>query len=592
MLAIILYAAVVCPGLKARFPVRRVVALVGALALVPAAIAMAPTANATSSYSFSVDFGANTASQLPVTLTLPAPADGSAVTSVAFKWDVSAVPWASGAVQPGTFGGGQTVDTPTCVAGQPCTVLATLTTGTMANATDTIKAVASGTSGYLGTIQTSVPIVNAKPSITAAWPTTSAEWSPWGQSTLTTAPQTSTDGLAIKDVRLYDSTSSTATPIAEADSAPWTLSFDASVLGPQGATGSLRLLVEDVGGNTAFTAEKTLSEPPALVSDDFADGTEVGSTLAGFNQVSFTATVPDSVNVTTAEQYYGPVNWPAGIRGFAVSIDGGAPDQRDWNGSWTGTTSPPRTIHYIYQLPAGITPGTHTLSVTAQTTYGAESTTTSHFVIGDGADFSPLTASGKTVGAATIFAVGRPVTLARIATERVLGGSLVDAGAEGADFTLVSATPSGPELAGAASYSIVGTFAPTAPGTYLLRFCAVSPGGNSCADWIDDPKQQVSQQLTAEYATKLAFARTALSGVHRIVHATVKDAISGRGLSAVPVTIQRRVGTRWVNVISAKSTSTGAVTLMFTKTSRATYRLITKGIAGKDMAAASVSKAF
>lgn len=571
---------------------RRLALFGAAVALLAAAgLALVPSAEATSAYSFNVTFGTNTASQLPVTVSLPAPADGSAVTSVTFKWQTSSAPWVSGAVGP-AFNGQQVVEAPSCVAGAGCIVDATLPTGTMANATDTIQVFVTSSSGVLGTSTWSVAIQNAKPSVSAAWPTTAAEWSAWGDATVATAPVASTDGVAIKDVRLYDSSSSTALPIAEADAAPWDLTFDTSVLGAQGAKGVLFLMVEDTAGNTFATRENYLVEPPATIGTTFVDGDTIGSTLAQSNTVDLTAAVPDSVTVSTQERDDGvAVTWPAGILGFDISVDGGAPVFDGWR-NFAYSADPQRAVEDDYQLPADIPAGQHTLTLTAETSYGAESTMTTHFVIADGANFSPIISGGKTVTSNSIFAVGRASLLTVNATARTSGTWLTTPSVQGPTFKLTTANAAGQTAAGARSYALTGAFTPTKPGQYLLSFCVESSGSVPCGSGTEGPKQIVSKLVTAEYATKLAFTSTGISGGRRVVHATVKDSVKGVALAKVTVQLQRKKGTRWISIGSAKSTASGAVTITATKTVRATYRLLTNGLAKTDMAATSATKSF
>lgn len=568
----------------------RRLALASLLALACTAGVVAP-AGAVSSYSFSAAFGANGASELPVTLTLPAPADGSAVTSVTFAWDTSSAPWATGTVQPGSYGGQQVVATPTCVAGAPCTVDATITTGTMSNGADNLRMTVAGTNGYLGTKTSSVSIANAKPSVSVAWPTTSSELAVWGDTTLPVTPAPSADGLPISAVRLYDSASSSAQPIAEADAAPWDLHFDASTVGAQDTKGAFYVMVEDTSGNVARVSKSALVEPPATVGTDVVSGGVAGSTLNQAVDVRLQAAVPDGVDVTTNEQDAGgPVTWAAGIRGFSVSLDGEAPVHLDWNGSWTGTSAPTRDATFDYRLDR-VAAGSHELTVTAQTTYGAESTTTTPFLVADGASFGPLMLGAKSITRSTVVPVGRTATVTTTASSGVAGTWLSQPTGVGS-LALTAAVPTGLAPDQTSSYALAGTFKPNHPGTWSVGFCVASSGSAACTGGETDPRMVVTHSLVAEYQTRLALTTASTVNRRRVVHATAKDAVLGRALGGLAVQLQRYSGGRWSTVATATSTSRGSLTFSSALTTRSTYRLRTAGISGQDMAATSATKDF
>lgn len=566
-----------------------------AIALVAAAgLLCSPSAHASSAYPFTPVFGTNADSELPVTVSLPAPADGSAVTTLTFEWATSPTPWETSSAPPGNLDGQYVVDQTGCAAASACTVTATIPSGSMSNGTVTVTTVAADANGELGTAQTTVSISNAKPTVTAAWPTYSKEWAPSGTASVTADPEPSIDGVPITDVKLYDSSSSTAQPIAEATSAPWTLTFDSSVLGAQGTIGRLSIMAQDAHGNFVSTSEATRVEPAATVSAAFEDGAIIGSALNSPDEgdVQVEAAVPDSVSLTTDESDEGvAVSWPAGIRGFEFSIDGGTPVQRDWAEWWTDTPTPPRSIDYSYQLPDDLTGGTHTIAITAETTYGSETTTTTHFVLAAGARFSSFSSAGKAVSSSTIFAVGKKTPLSVVATNITPGAGLSSPAVYGIGLRLVSAVPSDTSSAGAGKYTFTTGFTPTKPGAYYLVFCVESTDSSACANGAPDGQADVLY-ARAEYESRLAFASVKAAGKTATVTGAVSDTVDGHGLGKVPVSLERKQGKRWRTVAKATSIASGKVIFHVSKAPKAAYRLVTAGTSGKVTAATSPSKSF
>jgi hypothetical protein len=552
--------------------------------------ALVDSANA-SGMSFGVTLGANAHSQLPVDITIAAPSDGSVVNQLKAQWTPTS-PWGGNMGVPGATGS-YVESISSCVAGQTCTFSVSVPTASMVNGTsDYLSLTVSTSSGLSGGRAVNVAINNPKPSITVdGWPTGAREWAADGPTTLVTRPQPSTAGVPIERVMVFQNpTTFSAAPIATTDAAPFTLAVDPSAIGPIGTQSQYVVVAQDAEGNYSSTWQRVLVAPGADVAPAAVDGANLGSAVNPL-PIMFDAegAIPDSVQFSTAENDPNgyQVSVPAGISSIAISVDGGQPASATWPNWVQGPNAPARGANYYtdWNPPADLSAGVHTVTYTVKTTYGATTTASRTFVIGDGVSFGPVkTSSGKVVVNGSVLPVGQSM-LTTTATARTPGTDVISQDAQGDAFFLYGSSA----LTSAAHQTTMTTgFIPSKVGTYTLWFYAGTVGSGPLNTTTPDSRREISRTVVVEYQTQMKIVGvTRANAKHqRTLTGYLYDYGYHRPLTGMRVTLQKLVNGRWVNVATTTSSSRGYVSYVI-GSARSTYRLTTPGRTRYAMAASS-----
>ncbi len=378
-----------------------------------------------------VTFGANTQARMPVTLVLPVPASGGAVTSVRAQWNEQ-VPQHPG----GTARVSKRFDASACTTGSSCTVTDVLPTAGMVNGTPSVTFVVSNAEGTVSFFDRRTEVANPKPSVTFTSP--APDEALWGEVTLAAAAAPSGDpGAApLAGVRFYvDGGLGADTAYVFDASAPYAITLPATDIAP--VLGSRRLVVvaEDADGN--------LSQLPAGTTGQAGRQVTVGPPpLAAWTSPRTAGAVRGSVRNGVELELHaalpGTAPDPEGhhrdpfVREFEVLLDGASvgtssyDEPASWNGYEPGRRL--RAIDAWWPLSAaqGLTRGRHTVTVVVRTSYNSVTEIRTPVLVADGVvRTGPVRSGGRKVRNGFTVTAGSQVRFSVPVATRVAGTGVV-----------------------------------------------------------------------------------------------------------------------------------------------------------------------
>lgn len=457
-----------------------------------------------------VSFGAHEHAQLPVTLELPAPASGGAITAVTAQWR-ELVPQDQLEPQPTTTLVRQPLDVSTCTAELTCELSAVLPTAGMTNGTQQIAFFVSNSEGPVGTVNRTTAVRNPKPTVSFTSPQSADAL--WGDVTLSADAAAATDSGAapLKGVRFYvDGDTSADAPYLFDDTASYAVTLPATDIASEYGSRYLVVVAEDTDGNLslmppaaeAASVRRRVSVGPAPLvnwTSPQTAGTISGSMRRGVS-LEFRAALPDS-----APARPGQPSDPY-IAGYDVFLDGSSLGSSNWNQptAWNnyqaGTKLRAIDGWWTMTAASGLTSGRHTVTVRVRTSYGGVATLTSDILVADGVSWGQVTTAGQVVDDGYVVTAGSLHRFTAPASTRVAGTSIdwPDVQTENQDLYMqgwpcASTDPSTCPAATVVQSDIWA--APDEPGTVTLTFTAQAH---------DDLPDTITRTLTVQPAARLS----------------------------------------------------------------------------------------
>ena len=537
-----------------------------------------------------VTFGENARASMPVTLELPAPASGGAITAVTASRD-EVVP------QRPTGGSNTTLvrtslDASGCTADATCTVHGVLPTARMVNGTPTVTFVVSNAEGTVSTFGRTPSVQNPKP--TVAFHSPQPNDALWEKATLTAdAAASPIEGAApLKGVRFYTrgDLAVDASYLFD-DTAPYSVTLEATDIAPVLGSQYLVVVAEDVDGNlsqmpvasqeTTARRRVTVGPPPLRRwASPRVGGRILGSMRTGVS-LEFHAALPD-----TAPTYPGHPIDPY-ISGYDVAVDGVPVGTSSWTSatSWNGYQAKRkmRAIDGWWPLGGaqGLTPGRHTVTVQVRTNYGAVSTLTSGILVADGVIWGPVRSGGQVVRDGHWVTAGTEHRFTVPVATRVAGTRLggVSASSAGRDLFPAGWPCSAEPVTCPESTRVrtVGWFAPRTAGERVVTFKAYADG---------DRADTLTRTIRIHPAARLLLeASTRLVSPGRDVELTARLTRRDTGTPEAGRTVRlqwRKAGSRrWDTVRSGVTGRDGAVRFRARPTADGYYRLRSAQVLGE-----------
>lgn len=521
--------------------------------------------------------------QMPIALDLPAPADGTQVTSATVTWQQQDPEYGTISI------GRESFDTSACVAGATCHVSMIVPTALIY---DDVDADHAGLVFEVGDLDGTVDVFNHtiylhNPTPTVRFTSPSFGQAIWGQTTFAVdaAPSTEPGAAPLAGVRFYVAGQK---GYQFDNTPPYALTLDASELGqvPQQAT--VYAVAQDTDGNLSAYPDPAHQTdmtrlvyigPPPLVSFDDSEGLQqlnVGSDPVG---LQWQAELPSD-----APADLGQPDDPSVVN-FDYAVDGTQYLSSSYPyaggsgyvpGVWT------LSGELWLTTDRGLTPGWHTAKVTVHTSYQSVASTRLRYVVADGAELAgPITANGRQVRDGYLVTAGRSYTLRAPVEAKVPGSHLVDAtmrfGGNWLDGIDSTCFLSGTGCRGSVTLSSSWQ-APRRPHTMTLTVSAgtTSPG-------VDD--NVFNRSIVVQPASRLSSAVSS-----RRVHRGDAVRVSGRLIrvdtgtpqAGAQVTLQwRPSGARqWRSIETHTTSGLGRVTYRTRPTGTGQYRLRFPGIRG------------
>ena len=555
--------------------------LFAAAALSTLAAGFSPVGPATAASAYgeaiTVAFGTNAASQIPVSVELPAPSGGTAVTKVTFSWQQSSPTF-------NTIGTGRyTLDTPWCVANETCHVETTLSTARMKNSNITsISVGASDGVTYLGGTTRQVPIANPKPNVTITSPDS---YSPvWESVTVAAEAAASSANAPLKGVRFYvRPTGNDADPYILDQTAPYSVDIPAADIAAPGASGIVWAVAEDVQGNLSISDDPypmrrtfVVAPPPEVTwTNPHAPEQPVGG-MSTNALLGWRARIPDIVPNTngTGRDY---------IESVEVLIDGQhwRTYQYDELSFYNPDSARNREVSYTDRWDA-MTPGRHVGTLVATTGWGSVASLDRAFVVTDGVNFSPITIDRRTLEDGSVVTAGTVHDLrysaeGKVAGSAIQGWDILDGSSSISDWPRNCSRPDWWRCPN--HVSVHGQWiAPNTVGNHVLRFEVGVWGDASPSSAERTVYVQPAGRLNASASASRIRAGRAVTLSGRLVRTD-----TGAGVRNVTLTLQwRATGTsRWRSLLTRTTDAQGRAQARSAPRRTGSYRWVTRGHLGR-----------
>lgn len=550
-----------------------------AAALSVLAVGLSPvgTANAVDTYgdAMTVTFGTNASSQIPVSVDLPAPSGGTAVTQVTFSWQQSSPTF-------NTIGTGRYVlDTPWCVANETCHVETALSTARMRNSSITgITVRASDGITSLGGTTRQVPIGNPKPSVTITSP---GNYSPvWENVTVVAEAAPSNANVPLEGVRFYiRPTGREEDPYILDETAPYAIDIAASDIAAPGASGMVWAVAEDVHGNLSpstdpYPMRRTLTVAPPPVVTWTSPGVP-GQPVGGMSTqalLAWRARIPNTVPSSNGlgKDY---------IKSVEIRIDGQHWVTYDYDRiSWYNPDDTwNREVSFSWFWD-GMTPGRHVGTLIATTGWGSVAALDRTFVVTDGVDFSPITIDGRTLKDGFVATAGtvhhlRYSAQGKVDGSAIQGWDILDGSSSISEWPRSCSRPDWwncPDR-----ISVRGSWlAPGTVGNHVLRF--------EVGVWGDASPSTVERTIYVQPAGRLgAFASASRTRAGKAVTLSgrLTRTDTGAGVRNVTLTLQWRASgtSRWQSLLTRTTDAQGRAQARSARRRSGDYRWVTRGAA-------------
>lgn len=535
----------------------------------------------------SVTFGENVHTQMPVSLDLPVPASGGAITSVVMKWQEE-VPQ-SGDTTPVS----QRLDASLCAADTPCHLDAVLPTARIPNGTAWVTFNVANSEGLVNFFNRAVSVQNPKPAV--AFTSPEPDVAVWGDVTIAAeaSPSAQPGAAPLAGVRFYinGNLSPDATYMFDA-TAPYSVTVPATDIAPVLGSRSIVVVAQDTEGNLSqmpttgpTTAMKRLVHvgPPPVVRWGNPPGKRraAGSVSQGV-MMDFYANLPD-----TAPALPGQISDPY-ISSVETLLDGTSvgkdsyTEPTTWNGLRGGLKL--RSVHgYVHLTTAtGLTSGRHQLTLRVTTSYGSVADTTTGILVSDGVSWTgPVTSGGKVVNDGFVVTAGATPTFQVPVATNVAGTRLVWAEMQIGDQSLLPAyawcPTADPYNCPESAVLRSGPWsAPDVPGTHTLEILAHADG--DVADTITRTiVVQPAARLSLDVSSHLVRPGRSVGLTGRLTRRDTGRAQAGR---AVDVQWLRSTGGRWQTVATRTTDTDGVVRIRVRPTANGFYRLRSAEIRG------------
>ncbi len=533
-----------------------------------------------------VSLGQNEHSKIPVTLELPAPADGQAVTKVTYTWSQR-----TPAMQ--TLDTGRLpVPTPHCTSGVACVVETVVPTARMVNGTPKLTIAVTG-EGFLGATSRTLSVQNPKPTVAFTTPTKNYE-TLWGETTLAAdaAPGDAAGAAALRGVRFYlRSGGFEDEPYLFDDTAPYAVDVEALDIASAGAQGTIYAVAEDLEGNLSSwfggspdpRRRTVYVGPPPVVAWEtpHADDRVAGSVEDGL-LLGWSASVPAIVPDSTAGPFIKRVEILAdGQPWYDMPYEKGVV----WNNFTAGRKLREAAYNHwvMKQSTPWLTAGRHEATLRVTTSYGSVAARTLRFIVSDGVRFGDVRRSGLIVRDGHIVTAGTRVVLSVPVQTKVAGSPLSYADVLFGTESLAPGWNLCDELDWMECPEQVTLrgewYTPTTPGTYVVRFEAQA--------WADPGPTSIRREFKVQPAARLGISASRYkvrAGDPVTIRGRVVRKDTGRGVADVPVRIQWRKaarGSQWTLLTTRTSDAYGRVTGRFVRRATGYYRLVSPGVLGK-----------
>jgi len=541
-----------------------------------------------------VTFGENVHAQMPVSLDLPAPASGGAITSVQMKWQeqVPQVTPASGS-SVALHQVSRPLDVSGCTAGATCHVDGVLPTALIPNGTPSITFNVANGEGLVSFFNRAVSVQNPKPVVTFTSP--EPDVAVWGDVNIAAdaSPSAQAGAAPFAGVRFYlDGNLSPDADYMFDATAPYSVTLPATDIAPVLSSRTIVVVAQDTDGNLSqmptagsTTAMRRLVHvgPPPVVRWDNPPGkhTAAGSVSQGV-MMDFYANLPD-----TAPAHPGQLSDPyissveTLLDGTSVSKDSYT-EPTTWNGLRGGTKL--RSAHGYVKLTkdTGLTSGRHQLTLRVTTSYGSVADTTTGILVSDGVTWTgPVTSGGRAVRNGFVVTAGTTPRFQVPVSTNVAGTRLVWADMQIGSQSLLtpyawcpSADPYNcPEAAVLHSDAWA---VPDVPGTHTLEITA-----SADADGADTITRtivvQPAARLSLDVSSHLVRAGRSVGLTGRLTRRDTGRAQAGR---TVDVQWLRSNGRRWQTVATRTTDAYGMVSLRLRPAADGYFRLRSAEVRG------------
>ena len=556
-----------------------------ALALATA-LAVPLVGGAPATAAFEGDYGARTVvtfadpvhTRMPVTLALPAPASGGAVTGLSASWS-EPVPQGDG-----TLSTKQRIslDVSSCTADATCHVEGVLPTARMANGTPDVTFLVSNADGTVDLFTRRPTVQNPKPTVSFTAP--DAYTALWGEVTLAAdaAPSTQPGAAPLAGVRFYvDGTLSQDSPYRFDATAPYAVTLPATDIAPVLSSRVIVAVAEDTDGNlsvmptgaTGSVRRHVSVGPPPVVAAAPAHVPGASGSMQNGVDVDFRADLPDSAPARPGE--------PSDpyLRSVTLLLDGSPlwttpyTSPASWNGYRAGTKQ--RSISGTVRVTAdqGLTAGRHEVTVRITTSYDSVTDATTPILVADGVHWGHLTSGGHRVRNGYVVTAGTTHGFVLPVSAAVRGTHLLNAGLQidGRDVMpqrvlCYDADP----CPGAYTLEAGDWVAPKQPGTVTLEATAEVE--------LESGPRTLTRTLVVQPAARLTSAVfrhrvVAGHGVRLTGRLTRLD--TGEPQSGRTVVVQWRPigGDHWRTLTTRLTDATGTIALTVRPGRSATYRL-------------------
>jgi hypothetical protein len=545
------------------------------------AVGLSPIGPATAASTYgdaiTVAFGTNASSQTPVSVDLPAPSAGTAVTKVIFSWQQPSPTYT-------TIGTGRYVlDTPWCVANETCHADTTLSTARMKNSNITSVSVgASDGVTFLGGTTRQVPIDNPKPTVSI---TTPGNYSPvWENVTVAAEAAPSSANVPLKGVRFYvRPTGREDDPYVLDETAPYSIDTAATDIASPGASGMVWAVAEDVQGNLSASDEPypmrrtlTVAPPPEV---RWTSPSVPGQPIGGMSSpalLAWRARIPDVVPSSNGmgRDY---------IKSVEILIDGEHwatwdYDQLNWynpDETWN------REVSFSWFWDK-MTPGRHVGTLIATTGWGSVASLERAFVVTDGAILSPITIDGRTLKDGFVVTAGtvhdlRYSARGKVDGSAIQGWDILDGDSAINDWPRHCSRPDWWNCPN--QVSVHGQWlAPRTPGDHVLRF--------GVGIWSDASPTETTRTIYVQPAGRLGASASASqvpAGRAVTLSGRLVRADTGTGVRNVNLTLQWRASgtSRWQTLLTRTTDVQGRAQARSAQRRTGSYRWKTVGDTGR-----------
>lgn len=535
-----------------------------------------------------VTFGDNVHAQMPVSLDLPAPATGGALTSVVVRWPEQ-IPQSGSS----TTTVSKALNTSTCTADAVCHLDTVVPTARIRNGAASITFVMSNSEGTVNFFNRTVAVQNPKPTVTFTAPEQNAAL--WGDVTLAAeaTPSAAPGASALAGVRFYiDGNLAADAQYLFDTTPPYAVTVPATDIAPVLSSRYLVAVAEDADGNlsqmpttgatTAVRRLVTVGPPPVVSWKAPTDPNTASGSVQGGVTLGYHAELP-----STAPARPGQPGDPY-ISKVETLLDGTSlgqssyTDYTPWNGYQRGAKL--RTVDaYAYLTQdRGLTAGRHELTVRVTTSYGSVADASTDILVSDGVTWTgPVTSGGRVVRDGYVVTAGTIHRFQVPVATTVAGTRLVWAGMQISDQNLLTRytpCPTSDPASCPGSTVIRGDdwAAPNAPGTHTLEILAQADG--DATDILTRTiLVQPAARLSLDVSSHLVRAGRSVGLTGRLTRRDTQRAQSGR---TVLVQWLRTNRTAWKTVATRTTDVNGLIRLRLRPTANGYYRLRSPEVRG------------